>query len=85
MHQMCISTNQVSSVVLMRKKLKSKKNAKTVKEPKKQKLCHKIELNPSKDRTMHEIENPWFWDNLIKFTFFTELFILVFLSKYRST
>jgi hypothetical protein len=35
---------------------------------------------------MHEGDNPSFWDEFIKLTFFlTELFIFVFLSKYRST
>jgi hypothetical protein len=55
MHQMRISTNQVSSVVLRPKKLEIRKIVKTVKEPKKtQILCHEIEPNPSKDRAMHE-------------------------------
>jgi hypothetical protein len=49
MHQMRISTNQVSSVVLKPKKLEIRKIVKTVKEPKKQILCHEIEPNPSKD------------------------------------
>jgi hypothetical protein len=45
-------------------------------------LCHEIEPNPSKDRTMHEGDNPSFWDELIyKFTFFLiVLFIFVFLA-----
>jgi hypothetical protein len=36
---------------------------------------------------MHEGDNPSFWDEFIKFTLFTltALFIVVFLSKYRST
>jgi hypothetical protein len=25
-------------------------------------LCHEIEPNPSKDRAMHEGDNPSFWD-----------------------
>jgi DNA-binding transcriptional regulator GbsR (MarR family) len=57
MHQMHISTNQVSSVVLRPKKLEIRKIVKTVKEPRKTKykvLCHEIEENPSKDRAMHE-------------------------------
>ena len=59
MHQMRISTNQVSSVVLRPKKLKSEK-LQIVKEPKKQILCHEIEPNPSKDRAMHEGDDPSF-------------------------
>jgi hypothetical protein len=39
MHQMRISTNQVSSVVLGSKKLEIRKIVKTVKEPKKTKYC----------------------------------------------
>jgi hypothetical protein len=59
MHQMRISTNQVSSVVLRPKKLEIRKIVKTIKEPKKQKqiLCHEIEPNPLKDRAMHEGDN----------------------------
>jgi hypothetical protein len=33
---------------------------KTVKEQKNQILCHEIEPNPSKDRAMHEGDNPLF-------------------------
>jgi hypothetical protein len=33
-------------------------------------LCHEIEPNPSKDRAIHEGDNPSFWDEFIKFTFF---------------
>jgi hypothetical protein len=53
MHQMHISTNQVSSVVPRPKKLEIRKIVKTVKEPKIQTLCHEIEPNLSKDRAMH--------------------------------
>jgi hypothetical protein len=60
MHQMRISTNQVSSVVLRPKKLEIQKIVKTIKEPKKQILCDEIEPNPSKDRAMHEGDNPSF-------------------------
>jgi hypothetical protein len=60
MHQMRISTNQASSVVLRPKKLKSEKNVKTVKEPKQQILCHEIGPNLSKDIAMHEGDNPSF-------------------------
>jgi hypothetical protein len=45
MHRMCISTDQVSSVVLG---------------PKKQIFCHDIKPNPSKDKAMHEGDNPSF-------------------------
>jgi hypothetical protein len=67
---------------------------KTVKEPKNQILCHEIEPNPSKDRAVHEGDNPSFRDEFIKFScffvfvfFFFDSFIhiFVFLSKYRST
>jgi hypothetical protein len=86
----CKLTTWVSSVVLMPKKLEiwRKKNCancirakKKKTKNKKQILCHESEPNPSKDRTMHEGDNP-----LYKFTFFLTvvLFIFVFLSKYRS-
>jgi Sec-independent protein translocase protein TatA len=70
MHQMRISTIQVSSVVLGPKKLEIwGKNVKTVKKTKKQTkqnkkpkqpeiLFHEIEPNSSKDRAMHERGNP---------------------------
>jgi hypothetical protein len=49
-------------------------------------LCHDIEPNPSKDRAMHEGDNPSFWDEFIKFTFFLDRIIHIrVLSKYRST
>ena len=58
MHQMRISTNEVSSVVLEPKKLEveKKKTREKCKEQKKKKiiLCHEIEPNPSKERAMHE-------------------------------
>jgi hypothetical protein len=64
MHQIRISTNQVSSVVLKPKKLEIRKNKiqKSVKEPGKKKtiLCYEIEPNPSKDRAMHEGDDPSF-------------------------
>jgi hypothetical protein len=56
MHQMRISTNQVSSMVLKPKKLEIRKkeklceNYKRAEKKKKQILCHEIEPNPSKDR-----------------------------------
>jgi hypothetical protein len=40
--------------------------------------CHEIEPNPSKDRAMPEGDNPSFWDEFTKFTFFlTAQFIFV--------
>jgi hypothetical protein len=50
-------------VVLRPKKLKIReKNVKTVWAGKKnQILCHEIEPNTSKDRSMHEGDNPSFW------------------------
>ena len=54
MHQMRISTNEVSSVVLGPKKSEVEKNCEKCKEPKKTILCHEIEPNPSKERAMHE-------------------------------
>jgi hypothetical protein len=33
-------------------------------------LCHEIKPNPSKDRAMYYGDNPSFWDELMKFTFF---------------
>ena len=63
-----------------------KKNVKGVKSRKNEILCHEIEPNPSKDRAMHEGDNPSFLDEFMKFTFYLiVLFIFVFLSKYRST
>jgi hypothetical protein len=47
-------------MVLRPKKMAIRKIVKTVKEPKKQMLCHEIEPNPSKDRAMHEGDNPSF-------------------------
>jgi hypothetical protein len=38
-------------------------------ESKNQILCHEIEPNPSKDRAMHEGDNPAFWDELINLLF----------------
>ena len=72
MHQMRISTNEVSSVVLGSKKLEvRKKNVKSVKSRKNEihVQCHEIEPNPSKDRAMHEGDNPSFLVEFMKFTF----------------
>jgi hypothetical protein len=71
MHQMRISTTQVSSVMLRSKKLKIRKQCENWKSHRmKTKQCHEIEPNPSKDRAMPEGDNPSFWDEFSKFTFF---------------
>jgi hypothetical protein len=76
MHQMRISTTQVSSVMLRSKALESRKKKQTwkLKEPsdENQTECHEIEPNPSKDTAMPEGDNPSFWDKFTKFTFFLE-------------
>jgi hypothetical protein len=65
MHQMRISTTQVSSV-----KEPSDEN---------QTECHEIEPNQSKDRAMPEGDNPSFCDEFTKFSFFlTVQFIFLF-------
>jgi hypothetical protein len=63
MHQMRISTNKVSSVMLRPKMLKILINCENCKRAGKphQIACHEIEPNPSKDRFMHEEDNPSFW------------------------
>jgi hypothetical protein len=60
------TTFKVSSVVLRPKKLeiREKKLCNLYKSRKNQILCHEIEPNPSKDRAMHEGDNPSFSDNL---------------------
>jgi hypothetical protein len=50
--------------------LEIRKIAKTIKEPTNQISCHEIEPNPSKNRAMHEGDNPSFLDEFIKITFF---------------
>jgi hypothetical protein len=41
--------------------------------------CHEIELNPSRGRAMPEGDNPSFWDEFKKITFFSTVqFIFVF-------
>jgi hypothetical protein len=82
---MRISTIQVSSVILRSKKLEIRKKMKTVKEPSdgNQTECHEIEPNPSKDRAMHEGDNPSFWDEFIKFTFFFLTVQFIFVSRFR--
>jgi hypothetical protein len=73
-------------VVLKPKKLEiRKKNCKNYKSKKTQILCHEIEPKPSKDKAMHEGDNPLFADEFINLLFFIVLFLFVFLSKYRST
>jgi hypothetical protein len=63
MHQMRISTTQVSSVMLRSKKLEIQENKMwKLKElsDENQTQCHEIEPNPSNDRAMHEGDNPSF-------------------------
>jgi hypothetical protein len=62
MHQMRISTTQVSSVMLRSKKLEIRKKVKTVKESsdENQTESHEIEPNPSKDKAIPEGDNPSF-------------------------
>jgi hypothetical protein len=47
----------------VKKSLESEKNVKSMKEPsdENQTQCHEIEPNPSKDRAMHEGDNPSFF------------------------
>jgi hypothetical protein len=59
MHQMRISTNGTQA-----EKVGNPKNCENYKRAEKKKpnqiLCHEIEPNPSKDRAMHEGNNPSF-------------------------
>jgi hypothetical protein len=60
MHQMRISIIYISSVMLRPKKLEIR-NVMTVKILKRPKIeCREMEPNPSKDRAMHEGNNPSF-------------------------
>jgi hypothetical protein len=73
MHQMRISTTQVSSVMLWSKVGNPKKKKMwKLKEPldENQIECNEIEPNPSKNRAMPEKDNPSFWDEFTKFIFF---------------
>jgi hypothetical protein len=72
MHQMHISINQVSLLMLRSKKLEiRKKKCEDYKiADKNQAEWYEIEPYPSKDRAMHEGDNPWIWDEFIKFAFF---------------
>jgi hypothetical protein len=75
MHQMQVS------VMLRSKKLEIRKKMWKLKEPfdENQTECHEIEPKPSKDRAMPEGDNPLFWDEFTKLTFFlTVQFIFVF-------
>ena len=77
MHQMRISTTKVSSVVLRPEKVGSPKIV--GKSRKYQILSHEIEPNPSKDRSMHEGDNPSFLNEFMKFTLYLiVVFIIVF-------
>jgi hypothetical protein len=70
MHQMRISTTEVSSVMLRSEKLEIRKKMWKLKEPldENQTKCHEIEPKPSKDRAMQEGDNPSFWDKFTKFS-----------------
>jgi hypothetical protein len=74
MHQMGISTNKVSSVMLRPKK--KEENSKNCKRADKMKQCHEIETNPSKYRAMHLRNNPLFWDKFIVY-FFLDISIII--------
>jgi hypothetical protein len=70
MHHMRISTTQVSSVML-----RSRKSWKSEREKKNVKTERAVRWKPdsatkSKDRAMPEGDNPSFWDEFTKFTFF---------------
>jgi hypothetical protein len=79
MHQMRISTNYFSSVMLRSKKLKIQKKCENWKSRrmKIKQEYHEIEPNPSNDTAMPDGDNPSFWDELSKFTFLTVKFIFV--------
>jgi hypothetical protein len=71
---MCISTTQVSSVMLRSKKLEIRgENVKTERavgwKP------NRVP-NPSKDRDMSDGDNPSFWDEFIRFTFFLTVWLI---------
>jgi hypothetical protein len=83
MHQMRISTTQVTSVMLRSKKLEIRKK-KWKSRRKKAKQRHEINPNPSKDRAMPEGDNPSFWDEFIKFTSM-HIRILKQVPKYLAT
>jgi hypothetical protein len=59
-HQMHISTIQVSPVMLRSKKLEIHKNEKCERIDKIETECHEIEPNPSKDSALHDGYNPSF-------------------------
>jgi hypothetical protein len=60
MHQVCISTIYVSSMILGLKNIEIQYtcNVKTIKIPKKAKMGYEMEPNPSKDRAVHEGGDP---------------------------
>jgi hypothetical protein len=70
MHQMRISTTQISLVMLRSKKLEIQNKKWKLKEPsyENQTKCHEIERNLSKDRAMPVEDNPSFWDESTIFT-----------------
>jgi hypothetical protein len=58
MHQMHISIIYISSVMLRPKKFEIC-NVMTIKTPNRHKMeCHEMEPNPSKNRAMHDGDNP---------------------------
>ena len=71
MHQMRISTIQVSLVMFRSKKLEIRKNANTCRAVgfKSNRVPWNIEPNLSKDRAVPEGYNPSFWVEITKFTF----------------
>ena len=71
MHQMRISTTQVSTVMLRSKELEIRKKVKTVRGVGwNQTECHEIEPSPSKNRAMPEGDKPSFWVELQNLLFF---------------
>jgi hypothetical protein len=58
MHQMSISTNKVSSVMLRLKKFEIRIKLESFERA--EKKCQEIEPNPSKDRGLHKGDNPSF-------------------------
>jgi hypothetical protein len=69
MHQMRISTTQVSSKMLRSKKVGNPIKGETERAVWWKPECQEIEPNPSKDRAIPKGDYPSFWDELIKFTF----------------
>ena len=80
MHQMRISTNEVSSMVLEPKMLEiGKEKLWKVYRAEKIILCHEIEPNPSKERAMHEGDIYFLLDSFIHIRIYKQI------SKYIAT